>query len=83
MGREKQLPGIRYFRLLRMVKHFLDILVCEDHAKAGQKLNTCMITTTLILSNIYYYASDFELCELAYLILIITLLRWVLMLPSF
>lgn len=54
MGREKQLPGIRYdIRLFRVVKHFLDILVCEGYAKAEQKLNTCMITTTLILSNIY------------------------------
>lgn len=38
MGREKQLPGIRYgFRLFRVVKHFSDILVCEGHAKAEKK----------------------------------------------
>lgn len=58
MGREKQPPGTRYgFRLFMVVKHFPDISLVlisgEDYTKAEQEWGSCLLTTIVILSNIY------------------------------
>lgn len=58
MEREKQPPGTRYgFRLFMVVKHFPDVnlalISSEGYANVEQELGSCLVTTTVILSNIY------------------------------